>query len=76
MARNAIMRSGALKIRKMLPVTPKGFPLVALIHFIYKLFTDSAGNKKIKAAHAMKITHIKDLRVHLVADTKGDVFIG
>jgi len=58
-------------------VIPKEDSPLKLSHFENNPCTDSDGNRKMKAAHIMKIMEIKVLRVHLVADTKklGEIFL-
>ena len=51
---------------------PKGVLRLSSYHFENKLCTGFAGWKKIKAVHKTKMTEIKNLRVHLVADTRED----
>jgi hypothetical protein len=56
-------------------VIPKELPLLKLSHFENNPCTGTDGNRKMKAAHEMKIKEIKVLRVHLVAETtKGENF--
>nr|GMD43889.1 hypothetical protein Iba_chr10cCG9630 [Ipomoea batatas] len=74
MARNAMIRIGALYHKNMLPVIPKTVPLVAFVRVLDKLFINSAGRRKIKAAQRMKITHITTFRANFADETHRGVF--